>query len=155
LLSFNFRIIEFFLSKKKDQVAFIGRAKIEMSRLKQIAKIEENRKVALANLNIKYSLADKVKTSFGYIGITFLSVSWGLIILNDLAKLLKECYRETKDLLEERRGKMKDGRKENEIEQVKIELEQEEKYAQDLDEKLEKIHLQLIKAIAAKRANRK
>jgi septation ring formation regulator EzrA len=96
-----------------------------------------------------------VKTSFGYIGITFLSVLWSLIILNDSAKLLNECYKETKDLLEERRGKMKDGRKENEIEQVKIELEQEEKNAQDLDEKLEKIHSQLIKEIAAKKANRK
>ncbi len=82
-------------------------------------------------------------------------MSWGLIILNDLVKLLKECYRMTKDLLEERRGKMKDGRKETEIEQVKIELEQEGQYAQDLDEKLEKIHLQLIKAIAARRVNRK
>jgi len=140
---------------KKDQLAIFGRAQIEKSRLEQIAKIEKNRKASLASLNVKYSSADKVKTSFGYIGITFLSVSWGLIILNDLAKLLKECYRETKDLLEVRRGKMKDGRKETEIEQVKIELEQEGKYAQDLDEKLEKIHLQLIKAIAARRVNEK
>ena len=140
---------------KKDQLAIFGRAQIEKSRLEQIAKIEKSRKASLASLNVKYSSADKVKTSFGYIGITFLSVSCGLIILNDLAKLLKECYRETKDLLEERRGKMKDRRKETEIEQVKIELEQEGKYAQDLDEKLEKIHLQLIKAIAARRANRK
>jgi hypothetical protein len=97
-----------------------------------------------------------VKTSFGYIGITFLSVLWGYIILNDLAKLLNECYEETKDLIREKRKKRINEQKENEIEQVKLELEQgEEKCAQDLDEKLEKIHLQLIKACAARRAVQK
>jgi hypothetical protein len=96
-----------------------------------------------------------VKTSFSYIGITFLSVLWSLIILNDSAKLLNACYKETKDPLKERREKRKTLQRENEIEQVKIELEQEEKNAQDLDEKLEKIHSQLIKEIAAKKANRK
>jgi hypothetical protein len=130
----------------------MGRAKIENSRLEQIAKIEENRKAALASLNIKYTSADKVKTSFGYIGITFLSSLWGFIILNDLAKLLNECYKETKDLLKERREKRNNKHKENEIVQVKIELEQDENDALDLEEKLDKIHLQLIKACAARRA---
>jgi len=120
--------------------------------LEQITKIEENRKAALANLNIKYSLADKVKTSFGYIGITFLSVSWSLFILNDLAKLFNECYKETRDLLKERRENRKNKLRENEIEQVKIELEQDESDALDLEEKLDKIHLQLVKACAARRA---
>jgi hypothetical protein len=93
-----------------------------------------------------------VKTSFGYIGITFLSVSWSLFILNDLAKLFNECFKETRDLLKERREKRKNKLRENEIEQVKIELEQDESDALDLEEKLDKIHLQLVKACAARRA---
>jgi hypothetical protein len=63
-----------------------------------------------------------VKTSFGYICIAFLSVLYGYIILNDLAKLLNECYEETKDLIREKRKKRINEQKENEIEQVKLEL---------------------------------
>ena len=64
------------------------------------------------------------------------------------------CYEETKDLLKERR-QLKD-KKQKEIDQVKIELEQEEddKYLQNLEEKLDKIHLQLIK-VCKERRNRK
>ena len=94
-----------------------------------------------------------MKTSFGFIGITFLSVSWGIFILNDFAKLFNECYKETRDLLKERREKRKNKLRENEIEQVKIELEQDESDALDLEEKLDKIHLQLVKACAARRQN--
>jgi cell division protein ZapA (FtsZ GTPase activity inhibitor) len=131
-----------------EQTAIAGRASIEKSKLEQIAKIESNRKAALASLTIKYASADKVKTSFGYIGITFLSSIWGLIILNDLAKLLNECYKETKDLLKERRQRKEKERKE----QVVMELSEEnEIYSQDLEKKLEKFHLQLVKACATRK----
>ena len=114
----------------------------------KIAKIEENRKAAIASLNIKYASADKVKTSFGFIGITFLSSLWGLIILNDLAKLLNECYKETKDLLKERRERKEKERKD----QVFIELSEENEIcSQDLEEKLDKFHLQLVKACATRK----
>jgi cell division protein ZapA (FtsZ GTPase activity inhibitor) len=116
--------------------------------LDKITKIEENRKAALASLNIKYASADKVKTSFGFIGFTFLGALWGLIILNDLAKLLNECYKETKDLLEERREKM-----ERKQDQVKITLEKDETNSQNLEEKLEKIHMRLVRACASRREN--
>ena len=96
-----------FLIKNQERAAIFGLARIEKRRLEQIAKIEENRKAALASLNIDYASADKVKTSFGYIGITFLSVLWAVFIPNDLAKLLNECYLETKDLLKERLEKKK------------------------------------------------
>ncbi len=122
-----------------------GRTRIEKYRLEQLNKIETNRKEALAKLNIKYATADKVKTSFGFIGITFLSVLWSLIILNDLCKSLYFCYEEIKDtwkLIKER-------------EVVKIQLEREEKedehYSQDLDEKLEKFHWKLVQACASRR----
>jgi hypothetical protein len=129
-------------------LAIIGRALIEKDRLDKLATIEVKRKEALARLNIKYASADKVKTSFGYIGIISLSTIWFGIILNDLVKLLNCCYEETIELLKERRQ-----RKEKEIEQVKIELEEEENrdYYLDLEEKLEKIHFQLVKACAARK----
>jgi hypothetical protein len=147
-------LIKDFLNHNLEQAAIFGRARIEKSRLEQIAKIETNRKRALASLKIDYTTADKVRTSFGYIGITFLSVLWGYIILNDLAKLLIECIEETNDLIREKRNKRVNIEKENEIKQVKLDLEQEEeKLAQDLDEKLEKIHLQLLKACSVGRAS--
>ncbi len=127
----------------------VGRAKIEKGRLEQMAKIEENRKAALAGLNIKYASADKAKTSLGFICITFLGVLWGAIILNDLAKLLHLCFEETKEFLEERRER----REQEKNDQVSIQLEAKENEisSQDLEEKLEKIHLQLVKACVARR----
>jgi cell division protein ZapA (FtsZ GTPase activity inhibitor) len=93
-----------------------------------------------------------VKTSFGYIGIISLSILWSVFILNDLGKLLVLCYEETKDLLEKRRQrKEKEQIELKEIEQVTIELEQDQ-YLQDLDEKLNIIHLRLVEVCVARRA---
>ncbi len=126
-----------------------GRTRIEKNRLEQLNKIETNRKEALAKLNTKYAAADKVKTSFGLIGITFLSVLWSLIILNDLSKLFYFFYEE----LKEETGKLRT--EEEEHSRVKIQLELDEKdddhYAQDLEEKLEKFHWKLVKACASRR----
>ncbi len=41
-------------------MALDGRARIEKERIEQIAKIEANRKEALARLNLQYAIADKV-----------------------------------------------------------------------------------------------
>ena len=129
----------------------VGRAKIEKGRLEQMAKIEENRKAALAGLNIKYASADKAKTSFRFIGITFLGVLWSVIILNDLAKLFRLCYEETRELLKERREQHHNEKTEKEFDQVTIQLEDDEKYLDDLEEKLGKVHWQLVKNCAARR----
>jgi hypothetical protein len=110
-----------------------------------MTKIETNRKEALAQLNIKYASADKVKTSFGYIGIISLSALWFGIILNDLVKLFNLCYKETIELLKERQAITK-----KEI-NVKIEIYEETGDTHDLEEKLDKIHFQLLKACAARR----
>ena len=136
--------------KLKEQLAVVGRAKIEKSRLEKMAQIEENRKAALASLNIKYASADKAKTSFGFIGITFLGVLCFAIILNDLAKLFRLCYEETRELLKERR-EQHHNEKEKEFDQVTIQLEDDEKYLDDLEEKLDKVHWQLVKNCAARR----
>ncbi len=138
-----------------EQQAIVGRARIEKNRLEQLAEIEAKRKEALANLNIKYALADKVKTSFGYIGIISLCLLWSAFILNDLSKLLVLCYEETKDLLKQKRQKKDIEIKE--FEQVKIELEQDEEdeqYLQNLDKKLEIINLRLIEVCVARRTRK-
>ncbi len=120
--------------------------------MEQLTKIEARRQEALNQLNIKYAYADKVKTSFSYIGVTFWSVIWGCIILNDLVKLLKVCFDETKDLLKERREINENKKNENgDIKQTAIHLEEDEMYNQDLEEKLEKVHLKLIEACTARR----
>jgi hypothetical protein len=120
-----------------------------MMQQQQLANIETKRKEALAQLNIKYESADKAKTSFGYIGIIFLSSIWGLIVLNDLMKLFHLCYEETKSLIKE---KQQENMKIKE-EQVKIQLIEDDnhEYSNDLEEKLDKIHLQLVKACAKRR----
>ncbi len=52
----------------------------------------------------------------------------GCIICNDLAKLLKVCYDETKDLLKKRREINKKERDKIETDQVSIQLEEDEDY---------------------------
>jgi hypothetical protein len=75
--------LSFCFSNFKEQLAIFGRANIAKSQQEQLTKIETKRKEALAQLNIKYESADKAKTSFGYIGIIFLSSIWFMIIGND------------------------------------------------------------------------
>ena len=134
-------------------MAIVGRAKIEASRLEQLVNIESKRKEALASLNIKYATADKIKTSFGYIGIISLSLLWSSIILNDLAKIFHLCYEIVKDKLKEREQKKRIEQKEKEIEQVNLEMDEE--YSQSLEEKLARVHLELIKACARQTCKKK
>ena len=50
---------------------------------------------------------------------------------------------------------MENERKANERQQVTIELDEtDEQYSQDLEEKLDKIHLQLVKACAKRKTNK-
>jgi hypothetical protein len=126
-----------------------------MRQQEQLTIIETKRKEAIDQLNIKYETADKVKKSFGYIGIIFLSSIWFLIILNDLMKLFHLCYEETNSLIREKQQENMKIREEQK--QVKIQLEEDEnhEYSNDLEEKLDKIHLQLVKACAKRRAGDK
>ncbi len=92
-------------------MALEGRTRIEKERIEQIAKIEANRKEALARLNLQYAIADKVKTSFGIIGTLFILITWCCIILNDLVKLLSFLFEETKVFIYERRSKLDEKQK--------------------------------------------
>ena len=132
--------------------AIEGRNKIAKSQQEKLAQIEMRKKEALAKLNVKYATADKVKTIFGYIGIICLCLLWSGIILNDLVKLVIFLYKEMIDFLREKQ-EAKEKENEEESENVTIQLEDEE-YSRKLEEKLDKVHMQLVKA-CAKRASGK
>jgi len=131
-------------------VALEGRTRIEKERIEQIAKIEANRKEALSRLNLQYAIADKVKTSFGIIGTLFILITWCCIILNDMVKLFSFLFEETKIYLVERR-KLDEKQKREVLANQQVEIQLDERYNQKLEEKLEQIHLQLVKACAAAR----
>jgi cell division protein FtsL len=132
-----------------------GRASIDKSRLEQIVQIELNRKEALAKLDVHFATADRVRTSFGYIGKLFLGLLWALIILNDLVKLCYVFYGETKEFLKERRARNQMENKAKEFEHVRIELEDYElKHSKEIENKLEQIHLQLVNAYAKRKVLR-
>jgi len=136
-------------------MAVEGRASIDKSRLEQIVQIELNRKEALAKLDVHFATADKVRTSFGYIGKLFLGLLWALIILNDLVKLCYVFYGETRELLKERRARNQKEKKAKEFEHVRIELEDYElKHSKEIENKLEQIHLQLVKAYVKRKVLR-
>ena len=96
-----------------------------------------------------------MKTSFGYIGIISLSLLYGAIILNDLAKFLQLCFIIAKDLLKERRDQKEKEKKEKEkeVREVNIQID-DELYSQELEEKLQQINFQLIKACAKRSATK-
>ena len=145
--------VQFFCFKTKEQLAAVVRALIEASRLEQLANIEAKRKAALARLNIKYVTADQVKHYFGFIGVLSLSSLWIAIILNDLAKIFRLFYKIAKNLLKEKREIKEKKRKEERVKKIEqVNLEMDEEYSRNLEEKLSQIHSQLVKACARRKA---
>ena len=139
----------------------LARSKIEQSRLEELGNIETRRKENLAKLGIKFAIADQAKTSFGYIGITSLSLLFGVFIFNDMTKLIHsiyQCYLDYKvrkrvEIARKKRQKEKENEERNKNAQIKIEYE----HSHNLKEKLEKFHLKLVKSVAShkKRNNQK
>ena len=123
-----------------------GRVRIEQQKQNALANIEKNRKAALAALNIHYAAADKVKTSFGYIGVTFLVVLFGSIFLNDFIKL---CIYYFSGLREWWRRRNIPEENVNEPEQVQIEIDRV--YGEDLEERLERVYIRLLEVNANRR----
>ena len=128
-----------------DTIAIQGRAAIEKSRLTQLAQIETNKQTALKQLSVKYASADKAKKSFGYIGIISLCSLWGVIILNDLVKLVRLLYFILKDYSKED-SKRRRVNMNQQNDQIKIELDKI--YSEQLEDNLEKFYIKLIKAKA-------
>ena len=135
---------KFCLILTKDSIAIIGRARIEQQKQTALTNIQKSKNAKLKQLDIEYASADKAKTSFGYIGITFLTVLFGSIFLNDFIKLLVYIYNELNDSWCEKRG---DKVKKNEHVIIQIDEEGEEK----LEDNLEKVYFKLVKANAMRK----
>ena len=134
-------------------MAAAGRARIEQQKQIALANIEKNREAALNALNIQYANADKAKTSFGYIGITFLIVLFGSIFMNDLIKL---CIYYWNGLREWWRGNENDqeqlNNRNNQIVQ-EVQIEMDRVYGEDLEEKLERVYIKLLEVNVNRKRN--
>ena len=104
-------------------------------------------------MNIQYANADKAKTSFGYIGITFLVVLFGSIILNDLIKL---CIYYFNGWREWWRGINNDQMQVNPIvnnEAERVQLEMDHAYGEVLEERLERVYIRLLEMNSNRKRN--
>jgi hypothetical protein len=128
-----------------------GRARIEQQKQTALINIQKSKNATLKQLDIKYASADRAKTSFGYVGITFLSVLFGSIFANDFIKLCiyffnnwirlckrKKEYKENRETID---GDDSDD----------VILEMDQKYSKELEESLENFYLRLAKSIAKKK----
>jgi uncharacterized membrane protein len=131
-------------------IAVAGRARIEEQKQTSLINIQAKKVVALKELNIQYAKHDQAKTSFGYIGITFLSVLFGSIFLNDFVKLCIYYFENFGEC-----GCMNSSRNDNQEnvkeERDEIVLEMDKIYAEELEESLEKVYFKLVKANAKKK----
>ncbi len=108
--------------------------------------IEKNKDAALKQLDIEYANWDKAKTSFGYIGITFLTFLFGSIFVNDSIKLcihyfnhLKNWWQRNQEMKEERQSQGEENKDETVLELDQI-------YTDEFEESLEKVYFKLVKA---------
>jgi len=59
-----------------------------------LASIQTQKEARLKKLDIEYETWDKAKSSFGYIGITFLVILFGSVFGNDLLKMCIYLFNE-------------------------------------------------------------
>jgi hypothetical protein len=135
-------------------LAAAGRAKIEQQKQKALTNIQKNKEAALTALTIQYANADKAKTSFGYIGITFLVVLFGSVFLNDFIKLciyyfngLREWWRG--NVVREQMNNLNNEREEED----QIHIEMNDDYDEDLEDKLERVYFRLLELNQNRRRN--
>ncbi len=109
---------------------------------------QKKKEQRLKELNIDYKSWDQAKTSFGYIGITFLTCLFGSIFLNDVIKFFIYYFDKLKYLWRGWR------QKKNELEEANTEnkenddviLEMDQVYADNFEESLEKFYIKLLKS---------
>ena len=125
-----------------------GMASIQESAKQQITQIDAEKQASLGKLNVKFASADTAKSSFGFIGIICVAVLFGGFLLNDFLKLGYYIYTKFKitpttnnQTKEDIVSDDKDVEKGKDINQ-KI----DEMYSQQLDDRLERIHLRLLQA---------
>ncbi len=133
----------------------IGRTRIEQQKQEALANIQKNKDAALKQLDIQYASADKAKTSFGYIGVTFLACLFGSVFANDFLKLFFYYFNHLRDWWRQRRNNNQNNadqrEKEEEENQVQIEIDRD--YGNDLEQKLEAFYLKLVETNAKNRLN--
>ncbi len=104
-------------------------------------------------------MADKIRKSFGYIGIASLCSLSFVILLNDLIKLVNLLRILLEQYIDEKRRVKKIEKKrrlEKEREkQESIKLEMNRAYSLRLEERLDKFHIELIKSVASSRSKNK
>jgi hypothetical protein len=100
-------------------------------------------------LDIQYASADKAKTSFGYIGITFLACLFGSIFLDDFIKLCLYYFGDLRDLWRRWWQRRKEA-KENEEQENKDEtiLEMRQTYEDNLEDTMDRVYFKLVKSNA-------
>jgi len=81
-------------------------------------------------------------------------VLYGVILLNDLVKLISFCLRELNELIEEKAKEKSINNDNNDDDDDEDEKNEklDDEYAEDLDEKLEKFHKTLVRAVAKNRS---
>ncbi len=124
-----------------------GRAKIEEKKQAEIVLINIKKNEALAKLDIQYKTADRAKKTFGFIGIFFLTLLVTVILLNDLAKLINLIYIFWNEKKRESQGDKSREDKDKDDKELQIEIDR--MYSNDLEIKLERVHLKLVRAVAA------
>ena len=126
-----------------------ARARIEEQKQAALTNIQKNKDTALKQLDIEYANWDKAKQSFGYIGIAFLTVLFGSVFGNDLIKLFAHYFNRLRDWWRQRRN-MNDQREieRDEVKQEQVQLELEQEYADNLEQRLEQVYLRLVQVNA-------
>ena len=129
-------------------MAEIGRSKIDQSRQTQLVNIELNRQTQLELLNAKFVQADTAKSSMGFISVISLSLLFGSILVNDMIKLINYAYKNILEKLTVEHD-VEESRIQNTNRKVHshIHVEIEKLYAEKLDARLDRVHLDLLKAL--------
>ncbi len=102
-------------------------------------------------MDIQYASADKAKTSFGYIGITFLAVLFGSIFGNDLIKLCIHYFNHLKNWWQRKQEMKEERQSQDEEKKEEIVLELDQICTDELEDSLEKVYFKLVKANAKNR----
>ena len=116
----------------------------------ELVKIETQKQEKLSELNVKFASSDKAKSSFGYIGIISVTMMYAFFLFNDFLKLaLYICN----DYMQKNRTKADLAlRQRTQANKASDQLEQqiENVYSEELETRLRRMHLRLIRAYCNK-----
>ena len=108
--------------------------------------IQNNTQEQLKLLNVKYASIKKIAQSINYVSIVFLSVLYGFIFINDFWKLFQFVMNQFFQLDNEKQKSVNSGMK-NKNEEIDFDHE----HSRNLENYLEKAHMQLRMSIFKKR----